>query len=110
SWGDLYRAGYHTGIKKLHHFYTRRNFLAIATLWELVDEFEPDLRDALRLQILSYNSTHSTLMTRVVVKKNQTDFVLTGLQSGVLYVSGLPVEKNVLEGITRKGKSFVDAF
>jgi 16S rRNA G966 N2-methylase RsmD len=110
SWGDLYRTGYHTGIKKLHHFYTRRNFLAIATLWELVDEFEPDLRDALRLLILSYNSTHSTLMTRVVVKKNQTDFVLTGSQSGVLYVSGLPVEKNVLEGITRKAKSFVDAF
>jgi 16S rRNA G966 N2-methylase RsmD len=110
SWGDLYRAGYHTGIEKLHHFYTRRNFLAIATLWELVDEFEPDLRDPLRLLILSYNSTHSTLMTRVVIKKDQADFVLTGSQSGVLYVSGLPVEKNVLEGITRKAKSFVNAF
>jgi hypothetical protein len=49
-------------------------------------------------------------MTRVVVKKGQSDFVLTGAQSGVLYVSGLPVEKNVFEGITRKAKSFADAF
>jgi 16S rRNA G966 N2-methylase RsmD len=109
-WGDLYRAGYHKGIEKLHHFYTKRNFLAVATLWGLIDEFDEDVRDSLRMLVLSYNSSHSTLMTRVVVKKGQSDFVLTGAQSGVLYVSGLPVEKNVFEGITRKAKSFADAF
>lgn len=110
KWGDLHRAGYHTGIEKLHHFYTRRNFMAISTLWELVEECDAACRSALRLLILSYNSTHSTLMTRVVVKKGQPDFVLTGSQSGVLYVSGLPVEKNVIEGIARKAKSFIGAF
>ncbi|MES2676079.1 MAG: DNA methyltransferase [Pseudomonadota bacterium] len=109
-WGDLYRAGYHTGITKLHHFYTKRNFLVISTLWNLLEEFDKDVRDALRLLLLSYNSTHSTLMTRVVIKKNQNDFVLTGAQSGVLYISGLPVEKNILEGILRKSKTFVDSF
>lgn len=101
-WGDLYRSGYHKGISKLHHFYTRRNFRAVAVLWELVDQFPEDVQDALRLLILSYNSTHSTLMTRVVVKQNQPDFVLSGSQSGVLYISGLPVEKNVLLGLKRK--------
>src|SRR5690606_41092506 len=35
---------------------------------------------------------------------------LTGAQSGVLYISGLPVEKNVIEGIARKAKSFRNAF
>jgi 16S rRNA G966 N2-methylase RsmD len=109
-WGDLYRTGYHKGIEKLHHFYTRRNFLAISTLWELAGEFPDNLRDALRLLVLSYNSTHSTLMTRIVVKKGQSDFVLTGAQSGVLYISGLPVEKNVITGIQRKAKVFTDAF
>lgn len=109
-WGDLHRAGYHRGIKKLHHFYTRRNFLAVATMWGLASEFPSDVRDALRLLILSYNSSHSTLMTRVVVKKGQKDLVLTGAQSGVLYISGLPVEKNVIEGVARKAKSFRDAF
>lgn len=110
EWGDLYRAGYHTGIEKLHHFYTRRNFIAIATLLGLVDEFDVEVRDALRLMVLSYNSSHSTLMTRVVVKKGQSDFVLTGAQSGVLYISGLPVEKNVLKGIVRKAKALTSAF
>lgn len=111
-WGDLFRSGYHKGIEKLHHFYTRRNFLAVATLWELIDgdDFEPEMRDALRMLVLSYNSSHSTLMTRVVVKKDQNEFVLTGAQSGVLYISGLPVEKNVFEGIARKAKAFTDAF
>jgi hypothetical protein len=79
-------------------------------MWELAGEFPDDTRDALRLLILSYNSSHSTLMTRVVVKKGQKDLVLTGSQSGVLYISGLPVEKNVIEGVARKAKAFKEAF
>ncbi|MGZ5198783.1 MAG: DNA methyltransferase [Telluria sp.] len=110
EWGELHRAGYHLGVDKLHHFYTKRNFIAIATLLELVNGFSESVRDALRLLVLSYNASHSTLMTRVVLKKGQSDFVLTGAQSGVLYISGLPVEKNVIEGIRRKSKAFIDSF
>jgi len=109
-WGELHRTGYHVGIDKLHHFYTKRNFIAMATLVELAADFPDDVRDALRLLVLSYNSSHSTLMTRVVLKKGQSDFVLTGSQSGVLYISGLPVEKNILEGVRRKSKAFIDSF
>jgi len=109
-WGELRRAGYHVGIEKLHHFYTKRNFIAMATLMELASAFPPAVRDALRLLVLSYNASHSTLMTRVVLKKGQSDFVLTGSQSGVLYISGLPVEKNLLEGVRRKSKAFIDSF
>ena len=110
EWGDLYRSGYHKGISHLHHFYTPRNFFAVSALWELVSEFPEDVRDALRLLVLSYNSTHSTLMTRVVIKQGMSDFVLTGAQSGVLYVSGLPVEKNVFDGVRRKASSLRKAF
>lgn len=110
EWGELHRAGYHLGIEQLHHFYTKRNFIAMSALMELVEEFSPPIQDALRLLLLSYNASHSTLMTRVVLKKGQSDFVLTGAQSGVLYIPGLPVEKNIAEGIRRKAKTFVDAF
>lgn len=110
AWGDLHRTGYHKGITCLHHFYTRRNFLVISILWELACSFPEDVRDALCMLILSYNSTHSTLMTRVVVKKGQRDFVLSGAQSGVLYISGLPVEKNIFKGIAKKAKTFNQAF
>ncbi|HEX5114789.1 MAG TPA: DNA methyltransferase [Pseudonocardiaceae bacterium] len=109
-WGDLHRAGYHFGMTHLHHLYTPRNFLVMATLLAAIDEAPADLRDALTLLVLSFNATHSTLMTRVVLKRDQPDFVLTGAQSGVLYVSALPVEKNVLLGVARKIGVFEQAF
>ena len=49
-------------------------------------------------------------MSRVVVKKNQKDLVLTGSQSGVLYISALPVEKNIFRGIKKKIGSLQRAF
>jgi len=109
-WGDLYRSGYHRGMTHLHHLYTARNFRALATLWGCIENEPGGLRDSLRLLVLSYNAAHSTLMTRVVLKKNSKDFILTGAQSGVLYVSGLPVEKNVFAGVQRKIGTFKSAF
>lgn len=109
-WGDLHRSGYHQGMTHLHHLYTARNFRALATLWQLIEDEPKELREALRLLVLSYNAAHSTLMTRVVLKKNSKDFVVTGAQSGVMYVSGLPVEKNVFAGVRRKIKTFAAAF
>lgn len=109
-WGDLHRSGYHQGMTHLHHLYTARNFRALAVLWQLIDDEPEELREALRLLLLSYNAAHSTLMTRVVLKRNSTDFVVTGAQSGVMYVSGLPVEKNVMVGVRRKISTFAAAF
>jgi 16S rRNA G966 N2-methylase RsmD len=110
EWGELRRSGYHAGLDRLHHFYTPRNFLAVATCMELARQYPEPLASALRFLVLSYNASHSTLMTRIVAKKGQPDFVLTGAQSGVLYVSGLPVEKNVLIGLRRKVKVIGEAF
>ncbi len=110
QWGELHRAGYHFGITHLHHFYTRRNYNVMSKLWKITDRYEKPISDALKLLLLSYNATHCTLMTRVVAKKNAKDFILTGAQSGVLYISKLPVEKNILLGLRRKAKPFIEAF
>ena len=110
EWADLYRSGYHQGISHLHHFYTPRNLLATASVWRRVDEYPEDLQAALRLLVLSFNAAHATLMSRVVVKDGSGDFVLTGAQSGVLYISSLPVEKNVFSGIRRKVATLSEAF
>ena len=111
EWGDLYRSGYHAGISRICQFYTPRNLAVLARLWSLASE-EPDdsIRRSLQLWILSYNSSHSTHLARVVAKKSQNDLVVTGAQSGVLYISGLPVEKNILAGLLRKVKTFTEAF
>lgn len=109
-WGDLYRSGYHEGITHLHHFYTHRNLIALGTLLRQVERAPRDLRDALRFWVLSYNASHSTLMTRVVAKAGHDDLVVTSAQPGVLYVSGLPVEKNVFDGLRRKLRTIAAAF
>ena len=110
AWGELHRAGYHFGINYLHQFYTTRNYSVMLKLWNLAETYPSNIADALKLLLLSYNAAHCTLMTRVVAKKNSKDFVLTGAQSGVLYISKLPVEKNILLGLKRKSKPFYDAY
>ncbi|HRU84453.1 MAG TPA: DNA methyltransferase [Eubacteriales bacterium] len=110
EWGDLHRAGYHFGISHLHHFYTNRNYQVMSTLWKLTECYPEQKADALKLLLLSYNSTHCTLMTRIVAKHDSRDFVLTGSQSGVLYISKLPVEKNILLGLRRKAKPFKEVY
>lgn len=109
-WGELHRAGYHLGITHLHQFYTKRNYTVMYRLWELTKQYPDSVRDALQLLLLSYNATHCTMMTRVVAKRNAKDFVLTGAQSGVLYISKLPVEKNILLGLKRKSIPFAEAY
>jgi DNA modification methylase len=110
AWGGLYRSGYHNGISHLHHFYTKRNAIVISRLWSKIGNYPAEIQNALKFLVLSYNSSHSTLMTRVVVKKNSKDFVITGSQSGILYISNLPIEKNILEGVSRKIATIKQAF
>lgn len=109
-WGDLYRRGYHLGITHLHHFYTRRNLIVFGRLWERTSRYEGALRDALRFWLLSYNASHGTIMTRIVAKSGQKNLALTSAQPGVLYVSGLPVEKNLIAGLRRKLGTIAGAF
>lgn len=109
-WGDLYRSGYHKGITHLHHFYTRRNLIMFAHLWQRTEKYPAGMRDALRFWLLSYNASHATIMTRVVAKTGQKDLVVTSAQPGVLYISGLPVEKNLISGLTRKLATIAKAF
>lgn len=110
QWGELHRAGYHYGITHLHHFYTARNYIVMSKLWKLTETYAENISDALKLLLLSYNASHCTLMTRVVAKKKAKDFILTSAQSGVLYISKLPVEKNILLGLKRKVKPFAETY
>ena len=109
-WGDLYRSGYHEGITHVHHFYTRRNLIVFARLWRLAGQYRGAMRHALRFWLLSYNASHATIMSRVVAKTDQQELVTTSAQPGVLYVSGLPVEKNLFEGLRRKLTTITRAF
>jgi len=108
-WGELYRAGYHKGITHLHHFYTRRNFLALTVLYAAAKSVPEEYRDHFILAVSSYNVAHSSLMTRFVFKKGNRTPVNTSAEPGVLYITGCPVEKNVFQGVRQKIKIIKEA-
>ena len=88
------------GITHVHHFYTKRNLAVLAALTEKISD-SPH-QPSLAFWISSYNLAHSTKMTRLIFKSGGTKPVLTGYQSGTLYVGSMPVEKNVLDGLNKQ--------
>ncbi len=92
------------GLTHVHHFYTRRNLWALAAVSQRVmaSELPHALKTRLMFLISSYNMTHSTKMTRIIYKTGGKKPLLTGHQSGTLYASSLPVEKNVMWGLAGK--------
>lgn len=88
------------GINHVHHFYTARNLLILSAL-RAEAKFSP-YRKTIEFLINSYDLTHSTMMSRLIFKSGGQKPVLTGYQSGTLYFSSLPVEKNIIEGIRKQ--------
>uniref|UniRef100_Q2RKS2 DNA methylase N-4/N-6 n=1 Tax=Moorella thermoacetica (strain ATCC 39073 / JCM 9320) TaxID=264732 RepID=Q2RKS2_MOOTA len=89
------------GITHVHHFYTKRNLWVLAALNSKISAAKgTGVAAVLRFLISSYNHTHSTKMTRIIFKDTGKP-VLTSCQSGTLYISSLPVEKNILQGLTK---------
>lgn len=109
KWGELYRKGYHYGIDYLHQMYTLRNAFVISKAINKIHQYPAKIQKALKVFLLSYNQSHATLMSRVVAKTGEKDFIVTGAQPGVMYVSSLPVEKNIILGLRRKLSTFIEA-
>lgn len=108
-WGEMFRSGYHQDVAYVHDFYTKRNFLALAILYNAVELLPKEFRDHYLLLVSSYNASHSSLMTRFVFKKSSEKPVVTSAQPGTLYISNCPVEKNVFLGVQGKLKKLCEA-
>ena len=88
------------GVEFVHQFYTRRNLHILSALRKraLSSRYPREIA----FLINSYDLTHSTLMSRLIFKAGGKKPVLTGYQSGTLYISSLPVEKNIIEGLRKQ--------
>lgn len=95
SWGDTWRAGVHSGITHVQHFYTRRNLLAISALRNKCD-------GPFRRQLLfAFTSTHQFVnrLCRLNIsnyfsgKGGKVDKPL----DGTLYAPSISLELNVIE-------------
>ena len=100
SKGDKTGEPIRIGISNVHQFYSIRNLSVISTLREKARSSK--IRRSLLFLINSYDLTHSTKMSRIIFKGGGKKPVLTGYQSGTLYIPSLPVEKNIIDGIRKQ--------
>jgi DNA modification methylase len=103
--GDKTNEPIRLGVSRVDEFYEKRSLVVLATLRRLSKQFS--LSRQLDFAISSYDLPHCTKMTRIIFKRGGKKPVLTGYQSGTLYISSLPVEKNIIEGIRRNKKKII---
>lgn len=88
------------GIFNLDSFYTKRNLLCFAALWNESQKIE-DL--VTRNSVLFTLTGMAVNLSRMNCWRHEVSFPYNPI-SGTLYVSSLSVESNVFHGVTNKGK------
>ena len=98
KWGDSWRAGYHQGMTRIHHFFTHRNLYVLATLWDAISkEDNTDIRTGLMSVVTGVMQGVSKLQ-RFRLNSGFPNMIL----SGTLYVGSMIREWNVLDWIQGK--------
>jgi len=100
KWGDTWRAGVHLGISYVHHFYTKRNFWALASFYNISRK---SMCKAMNF-IFSSMILRSTQMNRVSIRNffhGGGGWNLSPL-TGTLYYPSLSIETSILAQITSR--------
>jgi len=98
EWGDTWRAGYHAGVTHIHHFYTRRNLLALGKTWTAFQNSRfRFLFQSVLLDCLARASKRNRYMPEYGNRH-------VGILSGTLYIPTLSEEdyfiKSIIDRIT----------
>lgn len=88
-WGETWRAGYHSGITHVHHFYHKRTLLILEFLYNRCKE------DQRLLFWFTSCLPKLNIMNRYMPQHGSR--ALVGPMSGTLYVAPLSVENNVID-------------
>ena len=86
------------GVYAVHHFFTRRNLYLLAALWEKGKRItDPSCRSKFRFALTGMH-VNLSCMNRY---RPGVSFPYNPL-SGTLYIGSVPVESNVLDGVSKK--------
>ena len=114
EWGDSWRAGYHTGVTHVHHFYTRRNLWTLATYWERSntqnDSLTHTLRWAQTAALQRATLMHQLAVTRIAKNKPAKGGKTAGHRRGTLYIPSLQVEFSPLVLLRNRVREASKAF
>jgi len=109
QWGDSWRAGVHSGITHVHHFFTKRNLCILGAAYEKIEHseniYKPFLRYVFEQSILGM----SKLARYVPTHYSQVNQYLTG----TLYVGSQVVEASInyiLKGKIKRLSKIISSF
>lgn len=106
KWGDSWRAGYHKGVTKVHHFFTRRNLYVLSKIYDLIRHEEAEMQRSL---IFTYEQLiwgMSKMARYVPTHYSQVNQYL----SGTLYIGSQVVEVSPGYIIQKKIKNLAGVF
>lgn len=103
EWGEFWRAGYHMGITRIHHFYTKRSLIALAELFDSAKNYKycSILRELI-IASLPRASIRNRFMPEYATRH-------VGTLSGTLYVPPMFEENNLIEAIRGRSKKILNA-
>lgn len=103
EWGEFWRAGYHTGITRVHHFYSKRNLIVLAELFENASKYKYEsMLKELVIASLPRASIRNRFMPEYAARH-------VGTLLGTLYVPPMFEESNLLEAIRGRSKKILTA-
>ncbi|MCD8175749.1 MAG: hypothetical protein LUD41_07565 [Phascolarctobacterium sp.] len=104
NWGDYWRAGYHVGLSRVNHFYTKRNLYVLAKCYDCINSVQDQsIRTALRFWISSiYSRSHK--LNRYMPDHHRH----VGPLSGTLYIPYFQAEINILSLLEDKLSSMMN--
>ena len=103
EWGEFWRAGYHTGITRIHHFYTQRNLMVLSELFDSAKNYKycSILRELI-IASLPRASIRNRFMPEYATRH-------VGTLSGTLYVPPMFEENNLIEAIRGRSKKILNS-
>ena len=104
NWGDTYRAGYHTGITSVHHFFSDRNIRALASIFSESEKCV--YKDIIRGTMMSCLA-RASIRNRYIPEYGNRH---VGTLSGTLYIPSLIEENNIFDAFTLRAKKVVKAY
>ena len=109
KWGDSWRAGVHLGIEQIHHFYTKRNLIAISFIFNEIKKLKisKKIKFHLLLIVTSFIQRNGCLMNRFVINNHNPKGRINGPYSGRMYIPPLIVEQNILNLFESKSDDFI---
>lgn len=100
KWGDIFRSGYHKGYSYAHHFYSKRNFIALGAIYNKIEKVE-DIRTR---HMLMFAFTGSLPMVNKTNRWRPAMNTARGPINGILYIPSFYPEMNVFNAFQSKVK------